>query len=84
MGKSPDLSKLAKTLTSQRLACTDEIKVLMDCMMVSRGSSSSSSSRAQASQTISASLPAMCYRPCSQQQQQQQKRVWWYRRLSLL
>jgi hypothetical protein len=34
MGKSPDLSKLAKTLTTQRLACTDEIKVLMDCMMV--------------------------------------------------
>ncbi|WIA15840.1 hypothetical protein OEZ86_007379 [Tetradesmus obliquus] len=33
MGKEPDLSKLAKTLTSKRLECTDEIKVLMDCMM---------------------------------------------------
>ncbi|KAF8059374.1 hypothetical protein HT031_005179 [Scenedesmus sp. PABB004] len=32
-GRAPDLSKLAKTLTSKRLECTDEIKVLMDCMM---------------------------------------------------
>lgn len=32
--KEPDLSKLAKTLTSKRLECTDEIKILMDCMMV--------------------------------------------------
>jgi hypothetical protein len=44
MGKDPDLSKLAKTLTSKRLECTDEIKVLMDCMMVSSSSSSSSGS----------------------------------------
>jgi hypothetical protein len=34
MGKEPDLSKLAKTLTSKRLECTAEIKVLMDCMVV--------------------------------------------------
>eukprot|EP00775_Hariotina_reticulata_P004017 gene4017-4267_t len=30
--KEPDLSKLAKTLTSKRLACSEEIRTLMDCM----------------------------------------------------
>lgn len=34
--REPDLSKLAKTLTSKRLECTEEIKMLMDCMMVRR------------------------------------------------
>lgn len=34
-GREPDLTKLAKKLTSQQMACSDEIKLLMDCMMVS-------------------------------------------------
>ncbi len=38
--REPDLSKLAKTLTSKRLECSDEIKLLMDCMAVSSNSSS--------------------------------------------
>lgn len=33
MGREPDLTKLAKKLTSKQLACTEEIKLLMDCMM---------------------------------------------------
>jgi hypothetical protein len=33
--KEPDLTKIAKTLTSKRLACSEEIRVLMDCMAVS-------------------------------------------------
>jgi hypothetical protein len=37
MPKEPDLTKLAKKLTSKRLACTEEIKSLMDCMMVGGG-----------------------------------------------
>lgn len=32
--REPDLTKLAKSLTSKQLACTEEIKMLMDCMMV--------------------------------------------------
>jgi hypothetical protein len=35
--REPDLTKLAKKLTSKQLACTEEIKLLMDCMMVSGG-----------------------------------------------
>lgn len=37
MGREPDLTKLAKKLTSKQLACTEEIKLLMDCMMVRVG-----------------------------------------------
>ena len=35
--REPDLTKLAKSLTSKQLACTEEIKMLMDCMMVRGG-----------------------------------------------
>lgn len=34
--REPDLTKLAKKMTSKQLACTEEIKMLMDCMMVRR------------------------------------------------